>query len=99
MELPESFAAEDGTIVVNFGLLTGREATMAEIDRLARSVSSAGGQEICIVSKRTQTYSGSIETVLHQVVAASDGVAADELHELCDLWVRDCAADRKVAPL
>ena len=45
MELPASFVESDGSVVVNFGILTGREATIAEVDRLARSLSLAGGGE------------------------------------------------------
>src|SRR4051794_6869278 len=99
MELPASFIESDGSVVVNFGLLTGREATIAEIDRLARSVSQAGGEEISIVARRRQEYGGGVETVVHQVVARADKVDSDQLERLCTLWVHDCATDRHVAPL
>jgi hypothetical protein len=99
MELPTSFVEDDGSVVVNFGILTGREATIAEVDRLAHSISLAGGKEISIVARRTHEYGGAVETVLHQVVAASDGVDTDALERLCTLWVHDCAADRHVSPL
>ena len=99
MALPSCFVDGDGAVVVNFGILTGREATIAEIDRLARSVWSAGGKTTSIVASRTHEYGGSMETIIHQVVASSDGVDSEELERLCTLWVRDCAADRHVAPL
>jgi hypothetical protein len=99
MDLPASFTEDDGAVVVNFGVLTGREATIAEIDRLARSVSQAGGSEIAIVAERRQEYGGGIETIVHQVVARADGVDVDELERICTRWVEDCAADRHVSPL
>src|SRR5215218_4410530 len=98
MAVPASFVDADGSVTVNFGILTGREATLAEIDRLARSVSQLGGKEIRIVAQRIQDYGGGIETVLHQVVARADGLSVDDLDRLCTLWVADCAADRHVAP-
>jgi hypothetical protein len=59
MELPASFIESDGSVVVNFGILTGREATIAEVDRLARSVSLAGANEISIVAQRRHEYGDS----------------------------------------
>jgi hypothetical protein len=99
MELPPTFAGSDGEIVVNFGLLTGREVTMAEVDRLAHLVSTVGGKEISIVSMRTHEYSASIEAVIHQVVARSDVISTEKLERLCSIWARECAADRRIAPL
>jgi hypothetical protein len=58
VELPLTFPAEDGSTIVNFGLITGREATQAEIDRLAQLLSSEAqaGPDITIVSSRRQDY-------------------------------------------
>ena len=36
--LPVTFLADDGSIVINFGIACGREATQAEIDRLAQAL-------------------------------------------------------------
>ena len=99
MELPDSFAEGDGSVVVNFGILTGREATIAEVDRLARSLALAGGDEISITAQRSHGYAGGIETVVHQVVVRADDVEGAELERLCTLWVHECADDRRVAPL
>ena len=99
MELPAAFLESDGSVVVNFGILTGREATIAEVDRLARSLSQAGGDPIRIVALRTHEYGGGVETAVHQVTASSDGVDTGELERLATLWVHECAADRHVAPL
>jgi hypothetical protein len=55
-ELPIAFA-EDGSVVVNFGILSGREATQAELDRLAHVLRQAGaGAEMTITAERRQDY-------------------------------------------
>jgi hypothetical protein len=99
MDVPACFIEDNGSVVVNFGILTGREATLAEIDRLARAVSHAGGEPIRIVAERIQDYDGGVETVVHQVVARAQGIEPADLERLCTEWVQDCAADRHVAPL
>lgn len=101
LELPLTFVEDDGTIVVNFGILTGREATQAEIDRLARSLSTEAhaGPDITIVSSRRQDYGVGIETVTHQIlVTVSNGVAF-EVEALCRAWVLRCGEDWRVDPL
>ena len=100
MDLPASFVESDGSVVVNFGILTGREATIAEVDRLARSLALAGGDdEISITAQRIHGYAGGVETVVHHVVVRAAGVDPDELERLSALWVHECAADRHIAPL
>ena len=99
MELLASFIEPDGSVVVNFGILTGREATIAEVDRLARSLLAGRGEPIGIMAQRRHEYSGGVEAVVHQVVVRVDGVDVDEVERLSTLWVHECAADRHVAPL
>ena len=58
IEMPVTFVTDDGVIVVNFGILTGREATQAEkIDRLAQALNTeaGAGPDITIVSSRRHT--------------------------------------------
>ena len=101
IELPVTFVADDGTIVVNFGILTGREATQAEIDRLAQTLSTeaGAGPDITIVSSRRQDYGLGIETVTHQVLVTATGGQPLEVEVLCRAWVLNCADDRRVEPL
>ena len=99
MELPTSFVESDGSVVVNFGILTGREATIAEVDRLARALAGSGGDEIRIVARRIHEYGGGVETVVHQVGVRAPGIGPTTLDRLCTEWVEDCAADRHIAPL
>jgi hypothetical protein len=99
--LPVSFVEPDGTIVVNFGILTGREATQAEIDRLAQSLhSDAGaGPDMTIVAQRRQDYGRGIETVSHQVRVSVLGAAGRDTEAVCTTWAVRCADDRRVEPL
>jgi hypothetical protein len=101
IEMPVTFVADDGAIVVNFGILTGREATQAEIDRLAQALNTEGGAgpDITIVASRRQDYGPGIETVTHQVIVEASGGHPVEIEVLCRAWVLTCAEDRHVEPL
>jgi hypothetical protein len=98
-ELPVAFADGSGGVVVNFGLLTGREATQAEIDRLARSLQEAGVVEhLAISAVRRQEYGPRVEAVAVQVHVSADGGNVDVV-DLCRAWALECAHDRRVEPL
>ena len=101
LELPVTFVEDDGIIVVNFGIMTGREATQAEIDRLAQSLSTEAdaGPDITITAERRQDYGQGIETVTHQVVVRTAGGHPVEVEVLCRAWVLRCADERHVEPL
>ena len=87
-------------VVVNFGVLTGREATIAEVDRLARRLlEHVDG--VTVVACRRHELTREQETVVHQVLVmapVADRVA-DVLRDRCEAWALDCAADRTVEPL
>ena len=74
--LPVTFVDDDGSIVINFGILCGREATQAEIDRLAQALNdeAGAGPDITIISSRRQDYGHGIETITHQVCVEATGV-------------------------
>src|SRR5262245_65362672 len=97
---PVAFSADDGSVVVNFGLLTGREATQAELDRLALALRRGGaGDEMTITAARRQDYGSRAETVSHQVEVAltsSSTPPSAWLEAICDAWVRNCANDRSI---
>ncbi len=98
-ELPIAFVQED-EVVVNFGALTGREATQAELDRLARFLNEAGaGPEITITASRRQEYAEGIETVAHLVHVSSSGNELHQVEQISRDWALDCANDRSVEPL
>lgn len=99
--LPVTFMGDDGSIVINFGILCGREATQAEIDRLAQALNdeAGAGPDITIVSSRRQDYGHGIETITHQVTVEATGVASAVPEAVCTSWVERCAADRRVDSL
>jgi hypothetical protein len=100
-ELPLTFPAEDGATIINFGLITGREATQAEIDRLAQLLNTEGqaGPDITIISSRRQDYGPGIETITHQIHVTVTGPPSPKVERLCRDWLLSCAHDRRVAPL
>jgi hypothetical protein len=87
-------------VVVNFGVLSGREATLAEVDRLARRLCTVM-REVRVHAVRTHDVSRESEAVVHQVVVETDGAPLDpeQLRGICETWARECAADRSLEPL
>ncbi len=85
---------------VNFGVFAGREATPAEIDRLAEFLLDEV-PEVSIVSEERHEIDPHAEGVVHQVrieVASADG-DRDEIErrilERAEHWARLCVADRR----
>jgi hypothetical protein len=98
-DFPVAFA-EDGRVVVNFGILSGREATQAELDRLALALRQAGaGAEMTITAERRQDYGRGFEGVVHQVHVTLDGSPPEWVEAICGAWALSCAEDRSVEPL
>jgi len=95
-------SASDGAteVVVNFGLLSGREATLAEVDRLAARLCEVI-PEVRVHAVRTHDMGRGAEGVVHQVVvevgpALSD---AETLRAICETWATECAEERSLDPL
>jgi hypothetical protein len=86
---------------VNFGVYTGRNATPAEIDDLARSVRTEVSTFVVIVEEQHQ-FGDDIETSLHQVVievnrqtaAALSDEACDRIVAMAERWAAACIASR-----
>lgn len=98
-EFPIVFA-EDGNAVVNFGILSGREATQAELDRLALAFRRAGaGPEMTITAERRQDYARDFEGVIHQVRVTLCDSPTEWVEAICRAWALSCAEDRTVEPL
>ena len=91
--------AEDGIVVVNFGILSGREATQAELDRLAHALRRAGaGTEMTITAVRRQDYGQGFEGVVHQVHITLDGSPTPWV-QICGEWASNCAEEWSIEPL
>jgi hypothetical protein len=85
----------DGTeVVVNFGVHAGREATQAEIDRLARSLLD-DVEEFTVVSENRYSFDREVEAALHQVrVELPPGREHEPLKRTVEAWANDCIAER-----
>ena len=99
-EFPIASTDDGGGVLVNFGLLTGREATQAELDRLAHSLHQAGaGPELTLTAARRQDYVPGVEVVAHQVHVVISGTTSAAVVAICEQWARECAEDRSIEPL
>lgn len=104
MDMTTAFlrSEHDGTIeiVVNFGPLSGREATQAEVDRLARRL-LATAEEVRVHAVRTHDMSRTSESIVHQVVVEAVAATRDApaLRDACEAWAAECAAERSLDPV
>ena len=91
-------------IRVNFGIFAGREATAAEIDRLAEWLLDEVG-EVSIISEERHEIDAQVEASVHQVriEVASDRVPgpgpertalAERILERAEHWARLCVSER-----
>jgi hypothetical protein len=85
---------------VNFGVFAGREATPAEIDRLAEWLLDRV-HHVTIVSERHHEIDARSEAAVHQVRIEVDEGESEELEpwlvERAELWARACIAERTAA--
>jgi len=91
---PIAFLDDDGDIRVNFGMFSGREATQAEIDDLARTLLDEVSA-ITIVAEQRTIADRDMEASVHQIRV--------ELHEeddpqrpllIAERWAQACVAER-----
>ena len=91
------FASGDREIRVNFGVITGREATAAEIDELARELHGRLGS-FSIVAEQRYEFAGDVEATVHQVKIEVENPIDVELRgrlvEIAERWADACAAER-----
>src|SRR6478752_10870020 len=89
---------------VNFGVFAGRDATAAEIDRLAEELLNEVG-EVSIISEERHEIDANVEASVHQVriEISSDRVppagperesVIKRLVERAEHWARMCVAER-----
>ena len=91
------FSSGDREIRVNFGVLTGREVTAAEVDELARELSSRV-DAFSIVAEQRYEFAGDVEATVHQVKIEVEKPIEVEfrgrLVEVVERWADACAAER-----
>jgi hypothetical protein len=91
---------------INFGIFAGRDATGAEIDRLAEWLLDEVG-EVSIISEERHEIDANVEASVHQVriEVAADHVPADtaeraateaRIVERAEHWAHVCVAERHV---
>ncbi|HEV8102670.1 MAG TPA: hypothetical protein VGP69_02935 [Gaiellaceae bacterium] len=86
-------------VCVNFGVFAGRDATRAEIDRLAAWLLDEVG-EVSIISEERLETDGSVEASVHQVrIQVANGAGdrealAERIVERAEYWARLCVAER-----
>jgi len=81
---------------VNFGLLTGRMVTHAEIDDLARVLRPIT-PSFEIVSEERHDFGAAVEAAVHQVVveiADADDDVAIQVVDAAEAWAKACFASR-----
>jgi hypothetical protein len=92
------------TVCVNFGVYAGREATSAEIDRLAEWLLDEV-EGVSIISQERHEIDARVEASVHQVlveveaafVPASEEQRAElerRILERAEYWARQCVAER-----
>ena len=88
-------------IRVNFGLFAGRNATQAEIDKLARSLHEIV-DSFTIVAEERHEFGDDVEAMVRQIVVAVDrdhdegetNVLCDRMVARAERWASTCIADR-----
>jgi hypothetical protein len=84
-------------LVVNFGIFAGRDATAAEVERLARALLD-DLESVEIVCEHRYEFDREREGSVYQVKVRlpREGEArAGELAEKTEAWASDCIADRR----
>ena len=92
--------AADGSleVAVNFGVLTGRQATPAELEDLGHRL-MADTDEVSLISEERFELGPHSEAELHQVRVELDGRSLDDdlrgrVVATAEAWARACAAER-----
>ena len=92
-----AFAGSDREIRVNFGLVSGREVTSAEVEELARELHGRL-ESFSVVSEQRFEFGGDVEASVHLVRIEVEEPLDDELRgrvlEIAERWASTCAAER-----
>jgi len=87
-------------LVVNFGVFSGRDATEAELYRLAQTLLEEL-DSVEIVAERRFEFAENVEATVHQVFVELPGSARGrevELAPAIQAWAEDAIGERRVAP-
>jgi hypothetical protein len=94
-------AGPDGMaeLIVNFGVYSGRQATPAEVERLARELLQDVGA-VEIVGEQRYEFSAEAEATVYRVRVTVPGAGhrTEELRDAVAAWAEDCIEERYLAP-
>jgi hypothetical protein len=91
---PIAFLDDDGDIRVNFGMFSGREATQAEIDDLARTLLDEVSA-VTIVAEQRTIADRDMEASVHQIrVELDEGADPQRPLLISQQWAQACVAER-----
>jgi truncated hemoglobin YjbI len=97
MDEPSMVFSSGDEIRVNFGVMTGREVTAAEVDELARELHTRV-DNFSIVAEQRYEFAGDVEAAVHQVKIEVESPIDEEfrgrLLEIAERWADACAAER-----
>src|SRR5262245_52567586 len=93
MDEPTLAFVDGGDIRINFGVFAGRDATPAEIDRLAVWLLDEIG-EVSIVSEERHEIDTHGEAVVHQIRIEIGDRDPQPILERAEHWARLCVAER-----
>lgn len=86
-------------LVVNFGVFSGREATEAEVYRLAQALLDEVDSAEVVCEQRYEFTEAAEATIYRVRVLAPNAVErAGELRNAVAAWAEDCIQERYVAP-
>jgi hypothetical protein len=88
----------DLELVVNFGVFSGRQATPAEVERLAQDLLEEL-ESVEIISEQRYEFARDIEATVYRVrveVPPGNGHLTPALREIVEDWARDCIGERRV---
>jgi hypothetical protein len=88
----------DLELVVNFGVFSGREATPAEVERLAHELLD-DLESVEIICEQRYEFDREVEARVYRIrVEPPPGNAGRvaQLHGIVDAWAQDCIGERRV---
>jgi len=90
----------DLELVVNFGIFSGREATPAEIERLAYALLEEI-ESVEIICEQRYEFDREVEATVHRIrveIPPGRGSRVEALRDLVEAWAQDCIGERRVTP-
>lgn len=82
-------------LVVNFGVFAGREATPAEVERLAEAL-LAETESVEIVCEQRYEFTREAEASVYQIRVVLPASGGEAMSDAIEEWARDCIAERNL---